>query len=70
MSEKFYSKAETGQRTSLHPVTCMRKGQDPDDDFPTPIQITEKRVGFVASEVDAWIERRISEARRVAVAAE
>lgn len=29
--------------------------------FPTPISLGEKRIGFVKSEVIAWIEARVAE---------
>lgn len=29
-------------------------------EFPAKIKITERRVGFVESEVDAWIEARVT----------
>ena len=29
--------------------------------FPTPVQLTSRRVGWVQSEVDAWIEAKISQ---------
>jgi prophage regulatory protein len=31
--------------------------------FPSPIPLGDKAVGWLASEVGAWIQRRISEAR-------
>lgn len=33
--------------------------------FPKPIPLGEHAVGWVASEVDAWIQQRIAEARGV-----
>ena len=64
---RFIRPKETGRRVGFHPVHCLRKGRDPADDFPAPVDLGEKAVGFVEEEIEAWIERRVAE-RNVAVA--
>ena len=32
--------------------------------FPAPVRITRRSVGWVASEVDEWIARRIADSRK------
>lgn len=50
--------ARTGLgRSSVY--AAIAKGQ-----FPQPIKLSERAVGFLAHEIDAWIEQRAS--RRVA----
>jgi predicted DNA-binding transcriptional regulator AlpA len=34
-----------------------------DDDFPEPIKLTKKRLGFVAEEVSAWLADKIKQSR-------
>lgn len=31
--------------------------------FPSPVQVSARRVGWVESEVDAWVEARVRESR-------
>jgi predicted DNA-binding transcriptional regulator AlpA len=39
----------------------LRKARDPEDDFPSPIQIGPNAIAFDSAEIDAWIDRRIAE---------
>jgi predicted DNA-binding transcriptional regulator AlpA len=38
-------------------VTLWRMRQE-DDTFPSPYQITERRIGFLKSEIEAWVMSR------------
>ena len=40
--------------------TVYRLGER-DATFPRPVQLTERRVGFLTSELDEWIARKVSE---------
>jgi prophage regulatory protein len=33
------------------------------DDFPKPVRLTERSVGWIESEIDAWIQERIRKSR-------
>lgn len=53
---------EVQKRTGLcrsHAYDLARKGR-----FPAPIKIGGRASGWIESEVDAWIEDRISESRK------
>ncbi len=43
-------------RTSLDRVTIWRKVRD--DDFPKPLKLSANRIGWLESEVEAWIASR------------
>lgn len=38
-------------------------------DFPRPVRLSERRVGFVALDIDLWLERRIAARDAVEMAA-
>jgi predicted DNA-binding transcriptional regulator AlpA len=44
--------------TGLSPSTIRRKVADPNGDFPQPVELSERRRGFVLEEIEAWISRR------------
>jgi prophage regulatory protein len=54
--EKLLTVAETMERTGLSRQTIHRLRND--DLFPTPRQITPGRIGYLESEITAWIEGR------------
>lgn len=37
--------------------------------FPRPIKISERSIGFVESEIDEWVDKRIAESREGGAAA-
>ena len=57
---RFLPKYQTGERVGYHPVTVMRKANDPEDDFPSPVKLESGRIVFVEDEIDAWIEARVA----------
>lgn len=51
--------ARTGlAKTTLHQLIKQKR-------FPQQIKISDKRVGWISSEVDEWINQRVEESRRV-----
>ena len=58
---EFLNKAEVMRRTALSHSTLHREIRA--KRFPPPIKITEGRVAWVASEVQEWAERRVTESR-------
>ena len=44
--------------TSLSRTTIWRMVNDPDSDFPSPIRLTGKTIGFFLAEIEAWITSR------------
>jgi len=55
---KLIRKKPTSLKVGLHPVTVMRKANDPEDDFPASIPLSSNVVCFDEDEIDAWIKRR------------
>ena len=60
---RFLRPAEVAHRVGLHPVHIRRleKHSDPAKRFPRAVVIGANSVGYVESEVEAWLEARISE---------
>lgn len=58
---EFLSKAEVLRRTALSHSTLHREIRS--TRFPSPVKITQGRVAWVASEVEAWAEKRVAESR-------
>ena len=55
---------EVALRVGYHPVHIKRIASDPryaHMEFPRPVRIGDNSVGFVESEIDAWIAARIAE---------
>lgn len=51
--------ARTGlAKTTLYQLIKQKR-------FPQQIKISDKRVGWISSEVDEWINQRVEESRRV-----
>lgn len=57
----FIRKNLTAERVGYHHVHMMRKANDPEDDFPSPVRIGLNAVAFVLEEIEAWQERRMAE---------
>ncbi len=55
---KIIRRARVREATGLSNVTIWRKGNDPDDDFPSPISLTPFSVGWFEDEIIAWQESR------------
>ncbi|MEP4705277.1 MAG: AlpA family phage regulatory protein [Hyphomicrobiales bacterium] len=49
--------------TSLSRTTLWRKVQA--GEFPSPVQLTAARVGYLADEVDLWINDRVNSHRNL-----
>lgn len=58
-SEKLLSLTETSELVSLTRVSIWALAKA--GKFPKPVRITGRRVGFVNSEIQAWIRARIDE---------
>jgi predicted DNA-binding transcriptional regulator AlpA len=41
--------------TCLSRTTIWRKTHDPDDDFPIPVRLSHKSIGFYAHEIEAYL---------------
>ena len=57
MTPKILSIKQTSEATGLSPVTIWRKEKA--GEFPVRRQLGSRRVGWIASEVDEWIDSRI-----------
>jgi prophage regulatory protein len=55
----FYSKAQVSQKLGMAPSTIYRLVKD--GDFPAPVSISKRRVGWVPAEIDEWLTRKIKE---------
>ncbi len=62
MEYQILSLAEVESATSLSRASVYRRMKD-DDTFPKPVSLGGRRIGFVKSEVGAWIQARINAAR-------
>ena len=56
-SERFMPKREVAQVTGLSETTIWREYRA--DRFPKPHQLTRNRVGWLESEVRAWMANRL-----------
>ena len=66
---KFIRKKAAAARVGYCDVHMMRKANDPEDDFPAPVQIGANAVGFIEDELTAWQKRRVAERDRKLAAA-
>ncbi len=55
---RLVTKQEAADRTGYSIRSVMRKGLDPEDDFPAPVRVTRQKVCFLVEELDAWIRRQ------------
>ena len=62
-NHSFISLTKTAQRTSLSRSTIRNYSKQ--GKFPPLIAITEKRLGFLLSDVQAWIETRLDASKEV-----
>lgn len=58
-TEQLLSQSETSKRVSLGRTTIWKRVKS--GDFPAPVQIGERKIAFVRSEIEAWISARIAE---------
>lgn len=59
---------EVCKKVGLCRTMIFEMCRDASSDFPRPISLSRggKRKGFIKSEVDAWLERRVAERDRAA----
>ena len=57
----FIRLGEVAKRSGYTRQRIMQKANDPDDDFPTAVPISEQAKGFVDTEFEAWQQRRLAE---------
>ena len=56
---KIISTKETMRRSGVKArSTLWRRAQDPEDDFPRPVECGNGRIGYFEDEVEAWINSR------------
>lgn len=58
MQDRILSPTETAHRTSLHRTTIYRKVLA--GEFPAPVRLSERRIGYRESDVRQWIDARAS----------
>lgn len=58
---RFLRKADAAAKVGFHPRHLMRLARDPKCDFPAPVKISSNAVGFVESELEDWMKRRLAE---------
>ena len=60
MSElrRILRKPEVGGATGLSNAQVVRKANDPEDDFPAPVQIGSNSTGWFEDEIIKWQESR------------
>lgn len=61
MTERLLKKAEVEQITSLSATEIQRREKD--GTFPQHLSISPKRVAWIASEIEAWVQAKIKNAR-------
>ncbi len=49
---------EVRERTGYGRTMLWLKSRDPDDPFPTPVQLGPNSIGYFADEIDLWLENR------------
>ena len=49
---------EVRGRTGYGRTMLWLKGRDPDDAFPSPVQLGPNSIGFYEDEIDEWLETR------------
>jgi prophage regulatory protein len=58
MSTKFLKLKQVSEKTTLSPPTIWRKEKK--GEFPARRQISANRVGWLESEIDDWLSRRVN----------
>jgi len=61
MPESFIRLTEVKKRTGLSRSTIYERIKS--HTFPEPVSLGARAIGFVESEISAWIEQRIDESR-------
>jgi len=54
----MYSTAQMMQRTGYCRTQLYRKARNPEDDFPSPVQLGANKIGWREDEVLAWEDSR------------
>ena len=54
---EFISPGEAARRLSIGRTKLWQLATR-DPDFPKPVQITQRRIGYVKAEIEAWMEAR------------
>ncbi len=49
---------EVMARTGLGRTSLWSKSRNPDDSFPSPVQLGVNSIGFYEDEIDEWLENR------------
>ena len=49
---------EVRQRTGYGRTMLWLKSRDPDDPFPTPVQLGPNSIGYFEDEINEWLENR------------
>lgn len=66
MNESILRLPEVQSRTGLSRSTIYEKLSQTPPAFPAPISLGKRAIGFVESEVNDWIQKRINESRTAA----
>lgn len=72
MKKQYQEKPASGQRILRLPEVISRCGlrrgsiysRIKDGDFPSPIRLGANSIGWIESEVDAWLQERIRQSRQ------
>ena len=59
---KIIRPRQTAEKCGMALPTLWRKAKD-DPDFPKPIKLSENLTGFIESEVEAYLEKKVQEYR-------
>jgi prophage regulatory protein len=59
MVQQILRLAEVQKATGYGKQAIYQKLAKPDDDFPRPIKLGPRAIGFLASEIEAWQKTRI-----------
>lgn len=62
MSERVLTLTETAKRLTLGPGTLRRLLRERPDTVPKPIRLSDRRLGWAESSVDAWIRDKAASA--------
>ena len=57
-SERLIRLRAVIEKTGLSKTSVYRLSSDPNSDFPAAVRLSQATVGWLESEVDAWIQSR------------
>lgn len=63
MTEQIIKLKAVSSTFEMSPSSIYRKAADPDDDFPKPIKLGKRSSGWLKSELDDWVARRVEASR-------